>query len=277
MAILTRTALLAGLLILSTACVRSPTMVDFTEPSIAVHAVLAAGGDSATVLITRPSFTGPSLEQIRGSPVTDAQVRLVHNADTVALGFNIAAGSYSARVPNGVQAGVTYELLVTVPGQAPIRGTTRVPLALQILEPSPSADPPVLQLAQSSTGLRTRWSTTETGLVELRLAMDRSDCDANIETPGRVYTVIGIGVERVWLWGTDTLTVAPASVRCPEALVGRYTARFVVTVYEASFTAYMKELFRGSMLQQASFGVTGANGVFGAASTVAIPVVLEVQ
>jgi hypothetical protein len=286
MAILTRAALLVALL--ANGCERSPTLIDVAQRSIAMHALLIAESDSATVLLTRPARATGQLGSARTEPVVNAHVRLVHGADTIflsstrgcvrTLGMDADtaanAGCYSGRVPGGVRPGGTYGLLAIVPGEAPIHGTTRVPVPPQILEPDPTAEPPVLSLrgrGPSPTALTTRWSGAEPrARTELRFVTDPGDC-ISIEQPHQRWGPY------VAVIGADTVTVM-ASTSCGQRLLaGRYAARLVVTVYDENYTRYLTatdELLRHLTTQA---GITGALGVFGAAASSAVPVVLLAQ
>lgn len=288
MAILTRVTLAAALLLAGSGCRRSPTMFELTERSIAVHAVLGAGSDSATVLLTRP--LGPNEWNSTGTmPVTNAQVRLVHDSDTVLLAGTspcrwttydepptTTTGCYTAQVTGGVRAGATYELLVNIPGEEPIHGSTRVPFPPVILVPAASAPPPVLRMRHRTlppTLLTARWSGADADMrTEVRFALDRDDCFAFIARPDR-----HIGSGHIAVTGVDTATVTAVAGHCGPPDADSYTARFVVTVYDRSYTRYRERLGLSTHPSRTSVGLTGAFGVFGAAATSATPVVLTLQ
>jgi hypothetical protein len=281
MAILTRTPLVASLLLASSGCERAPTNVDVTAHSITVHAVLSAGSDTATVLVTRPSPQRKAHQPSGTLPVKNAHVRLVHGADTVVLsstrscwsnvGEVTAAGCYAAHVPGGIRAAATYELLVNIRGEEPIHGSTRVPPPPLILEPAESAAPPVLRMTPP-TVLTARWSGADAdSRTELRFAADRADCTAFIARPDGDAGFLHIAVT-----GPDTATVI-AAVHCGQPPADSYAARFVVTVYDDSYTRYAERLGESSQPSRTSVGLTGAFGVFGAAASSATPVVLTMQ
>ena len=284
MAILTRAAVIVALAY-SFGCQRSPTLIDATQRSIAVHAVLVAGSDSATVLVTRP----PSWQPIMTQPIANAHVRLVHGSDTVVALNNAracvriaelaatSAGCYAALLPGGVRAGATYELLVNIAEETPIRGITRVPEPLQLLEPAASAEPTVLLLAQpnrSATPVTARWSgAAPEARTELRIVTDRSDCVVRAARGEESWWWSGL--DHVVVTGVDSATVRVAHLQCSQPLAERYAAHLVVTVYDESYSRYVT--WNDESPATVSAGLTGAYGVFGAAASNAVPLVLTVE
>jgi hypothetical protein len=290
MAILTRAAFAVALL-MSFGCQRSPTSIDVARGNISVHAVLVAGSDSVTVLVTRPVTAVDELPPGLTQPVENAQVLVVHGADTVVAasgaraclrttrpypfpggsshGDTLSAGCYAARLPGGVRAGETYALIVNVPGEKSIRGTTRVPFPPQILEPAASSEPPVLRIGMGATALTARWSGAGADTrTELRFVTDRSDCVTFVEQrPWSDHVVAGIGA--------DSATVMAMSIQCDQPPTDRYAARLVVTVYDDSYSRYATR--DDESIPSFSAGITGAFGVFGAAANSATPVVLAAQ
>jgi hypothetical protein len=286
MAILRRAAVCTAALLVSVGCERAPTMFDVNERSIAVHALLVAASDTASVLITRPSSEVTSWDPMGTSGITDALVRLIQSNDTITLsgtrvcmrsfgGEMQSQGCYTAHVPNGILGGALYELLVSIPGEALIRGTTRVPFPAAIIEPNASAEPPVLRMRNPTlppTSLPARWTAASAqARAELRFATERSDCVATIAPPEG-----DIGFDHIAVIGTDTATVTAASVHCAQPLATSYAARLVLTVYDESYSRYL-ETIGTKRVRHAAVGLTGALGVFAAAANTATPVVLTRQ
>jgi hypothetical protein len=285
MAILRRAPLCTAALLVSVGCERAPTTFDVNERSIAVHAVLVAAFDTVSVLITRPSSNVTPWELMGTSGITNAVVRLIQSNDTIALsgtrgcmrsfeGEMRLDGCYSAHVPSGIRAGAWYELLVSVPGETPIRGTTRVPFPADIVEPNASAEPPVLRMRTPTlppTSLKARWGASAQARAELRFVTDRSDCVASIAPPER-----DVGLDHIAVIGTDSATLTAASVHCSEPLAASYAARLVLTVYDESYSRYL-ETIGTRRVRHTAVGLTGALGVFGAAANTAMAVVLTRQ
>jgi hypothetical protein len=127
----------------SAGCLRDPEPILPILESVAVHALLDAGGREAVVLVTRfpPGATQPV-------PVTDAEGAVGRGGDPAALvsdpgapcrfeaGAAVASGCYRASLPEPVAPGDEWWLRVTLAGGETARGEVRVPLAPEIREPA---------------------------------------------------------------------------------------------------------------------------------------------
>ncbi|MGH7462086.1 MAG: hypothetical protein ACREMA_13830, partial [Longimicrobiales bacterium] len=261
------------------ACEPEPTSVEFTGTRLMVHALLHAGADTVSMLVTRvrgewPGSEAPSI------PVTNAHVRLIQTPDTFTLvtgrgcvsvsglpdKSDLNNGCYSAVLAGGVRAGALYELEIDIAGEPPVRGSVRVPEMPVFLAPAPG-----IELPSGTPPVFVRWSYPETSpFVELRLRANRPQCNAAITTPSDASP-------RSWLMftGVDSATVG-ANVTCDDTAMEREAARLTVTVYDTAYTRFFRLHFRAEALhlRDAAVGITGAIGVFGAAASASIPVVV---
>jgi hypothetical protein len=270
-------------------CAPDPTLLEFKDESVQVHALVLAGSDTASIIVLRGRRTSSinSIEYV--DPVTDAMVRLVHAGDTVVLlrgrqcvraslpgpfpdTTRLREGCYSAAIVGSIQAGETYELRIDVPGEAPIYGSARVPGAPVIQSPGAGAE---LQIDTTSTGfgrvlspVLVRWAHPEPSrYVTLRLQADRAGCGIRIAQPGE----LGYRIAAVEAVGVDTATVGAIGSGCRTG----DPARLMVTVFDTAYARYIR-LARGDAMRwrDAAAGLTGALGVFGAAASAELPVIL---
>src|SRR5690606_28245897 len=131
---------------------REPTPLDAVPEMIAVHALLVAGQDAASVLLTRPDRHDPG--GTSADPVPGASVRLIRGEQSIELvpggdcaqrfgsstEPDLSAGCYTGAVPGGIVPGARYELEVTLPGGGTITGATTVPEPPTLLAPAPGAE-----------------------------------------------------------------------------------------------------------------------------------------
>jgi hypothetical protein len=291
MEVLMRTTSLLLVLLGLTACAPEPTLIELQEGAIQVHAIVHAGSDttSVTVMRGRRSTTGADdFDYI--DPVTNAMVRLVHAQDTTVLvqgrmcihsffpgqspgTTRLNNGCYSAAVSGGIRVGTTYELRIDVPGEAPIFGSARVPAPVIIQSPSAGTE---LQIDTTSSSfvvyspVLVRWAHPEQSqYVTLRFQADRAQCELHIAQPGQFGSRIG-AVETV---GVDTVSVQLFGSEC--GTTQREPARLIVTVFDTAYTRYVRLLQEDAVrLRDAAAGITGALGVFSAAASASVPVVL---
>lgn len=128
---------------------RDAVGIEGMEMQYGVHSMLVAGADSASVLVLRYPPAPPPF-QVGWEEVTDASVRLVVGADTIALALGASCAStfysnahvarcYRAAVPGGIAPGASYGLLVDIPGFGRITGATRIPEPPVIVSPAEGA------------------------------------------------------------------------------------------------------------------------------------------
>ena len=122
-----------------------------------------------------------------------------------------------------------------------------------------------------SSLLLARWSAAGAiARTELRLVAERRDCTVSIWSWGSGH---------IALMDADTAFVIATSVQCDQPPAQTYSARLVVTVYDESYTRYTEHEWFTDVDQKraTNVGLTGAFGVFGAAASSAVPVVLSRQ
>jgi hypothetical protein len=279
-----------SVLLLVVACAREPTAFEYTEANNAVHAVLTAGSQVASVLITR---FHPGTRETRR--LSGARVHLIHGTDTLRLVElptdpdqslavsgtppPTAPGHYTARVPGGVHAGERYELFVQFPDGGTARGAAVVPHAPRIVAPGTDTRIPVRNNGKpdrDSTGGTTvlrpvieipvRWHPPSgVGRVELALGVDAvyrggtrvSGAGCTLRTP----VGFDVGMQ-------DSSTVRVYEMACTEGNVpvrwDSVIARLAVTAYDTAYARYAKEVLEGTSVRwsHSSAGLTGARGVF---------------
>jgi uncharacterized protein DUF4249 len=278
------------LLLMGAACQPESTPLDLSVSRLVVHALLQAGADTVRVSVSRTK-PNPREDEAHSDPVSNASVRLVHLADTFALlpgrpcilyellPASLNAGCYSATLPQGVRAGAMYELLVDIPGETVVHGRSRVPTVPALLTPAPGSELPFsvpigpgypIDLRYLRNPFLVHWSAPEPHRwAEIRLPSDQPGCATALHSPATQYG------ELVEVTGVDTATMA-LSVSCGGAAPARQNGRLILTTYDSAYSRFAILNFqrKSVRLTDASIGVSGALGVFGAAATVSIPVVL---
>lgn len=288
-------------------CFRESDIIDIDDDAVAVHAMLQAGADSAVILITRADddlLTPPDYR-----PVTGAQVRLIHGADTTWLVevearscvFNagsapvtVGAGCYRAELPGPIASGQDYSLEIVLPNGDRVTGATRVPSAPEILRPAAGAriptacghgelcfgrevqGPPfVLPVARFPV----RWSQPPTaGRAQVVVSPHRVVFDG-VEYSGDSCFLgsrnpLGTLV-------TDSIDWPVPNISCGAEPLS--PARFdsiitdvVVTALDPGYERYLETVLEGSSVRASSVreGLDGAYGVFGAAAASSRRIVL---
>ncbi|HET9984662.1 MAG TPA: hypothetical protein VFQ38_13790 [Longimicrobiales bacterium] len=294
MALLTRSAL-AALLVAALGCdiIPPPTEPEQTGWQLQVHAVLLAGADSATVLLTRVRGSGDG-SGIRREAVAGASVRLSGGGVVAELtagaagaacggGFpgsppdsSLSAGCYAARIAGGVRAGEPYELRIDLPDGESVLGRTVVPPVPPLLSPGPGVTIRVPRYGSSSPEdpVALDWLAAPGSRVEAAVN-PAPGCEAWISAEGSSYGTYSV-----------VLTAAPPADLRVNGLFcrgpvppGEYPAELVLTVFDSTYTRYARETLGVDQLpaERAAAGITGAVGVFASAAQARIPVSLAVK
>lgn len=283
-------------------CIRDadPFTVD-TRP-LQVHAVLQAGADSATVLLSRPASDRHSY-----LPVSGAEVYLSHDGGAVRLSehgggaacavsgrtpIGTGLGCYTGALPEPVQPGPVYALEVVLPGGARVTGRTTVPEQLQLTAPEPGVAYAVeCAPAQYFSQCRSDFSDEPPyGFVPLAVitlqwesAPDGSLVEAlfrpvRVVKDGTAYPGGACEVEPPTLFRAAAASRGSVrwpvhSIYCsgPIDVIGWDTIYMAATVavYDSAYATYM-DAVRGrdaARVQSVSAGLEGALGVFGAVNT----------
>jgi hypothetical protein len=284
--------LVAALLVLASACTRDPARFEYTEASVAVHAVLQAGSEQATVLITRFQPGGVPLQG-----VSDAEVRLLRGAETLRLtpatadeagcprsvgtepATDAIPGCYAARVPHGIRSGERFELWIELPGGGSVHGRATIPDAPELRAPTEQARL-VLDARTPPSGTPSG-AVRELGTVEVRwtplAAGTRLEVGISAGPPASGApqgTVCAVGAPRVASPGSVGSTGLPIfAVGCmrdgtPERW-DSLEARVLVTAFDTAYARYAAQVIgQESILRShAAAGLSGAYGVFAGAAT----------
>ncbi|HEX8362166.1 MAG TPA: DUF4249 family protein [Longimicrobium sp.] len=275
-------------------CTDATAPVRATEENVAVHAVLAAGTDTASLLLTRFD-PAASQDEPRFHRVPGASVRLLRGADTLWLreapaGFSdcntdarepgeieeIGRGCYAAVVPDGLRAGDRYELRVTLADGTTIRGAATIPGAPDILAPATARvvavrTPESPLFLKNSTAFPVRWRIhAGTGRVEIGVVRPQAYRDGR--PLARVACHLQPGPLPADLVRTDSVTHQVVSASCSRGgEIVRWdsiSTRLVLTAYDTAYARYAREVLGGSVrATRASAGVEGAFGVFAGAAS----------
>ncbi len=286
MAVLMRRALIgmAAFAIAGCGLVRDPVAVD-VDGSIQVHSLLVAGAPMAAVLITRVDPNGSSASfDVPARPVENASVMLIRGGDTltlvggaaggeacVATGFgspddpaDFATGCYAGPVPDGIEAGATYELRVVLPSGGEVEGSVVVPEPPHLITPEPGTmlgDP-----------FHVRWAGLPDRRIDIHVDPHPDGCRAWLNTREGFGATASLAFIDV-----DSAAVRVAFLECDEPTDTPFPADVVLTVYDAPFSHYMT-LGSGSIgVENASVGITGAYGVFAGAAQDRVEVTLAAQ
>ena len=305
MAVVRRLGWLAALLG-AASCEPDAAPLDPQKYGAAVHAMLHAGSDTASVLLMRY----PPLDERRPAlegRITGAQVRIVHGTQMATLaeapaGFpdcvreeihrffhQLTAaqpGCYAARLPGPIRPGARYELEAELPGGARVRGATVVPELPEILSPSNRARFVVRDSGQSSSTGRpvvlsvpVEWQPAGGGVYDVNLVIDRgfrggtrlagSGCIPEAHL-GLTRGVRGRSTE-IRLWDIDCYE-GSQNVAWDSA-----HARVLVTAFDTAYARYLADTAPGResvRWNRATAGVQGALGAFAAAATAAREITL---
>jgi hypothetical protein len=261
-----------------------PTYIGGDPGQLVVHAILAAGDDSATVVVARVGVR-------EAEPVAGAQVRIVGGGGTTVLPAasqvtihtcrpvpEVPAhtpwpetGCYTAALPGGVQAGAEYRLEVDLPSGERVRGRTVVPAAPVLHAPHDRLRLPLREtewgILRSVSPFTLRWTAGEAVSVrgESRRGWVRDAevlCGASVQRDDDVPVTgppdsVRLAVEVMGCVAPpDNRTVRPDSVE----------VRVSVTAYDSAYVTYFREVEGGIPLEHASRGLEGAFGLFASAA-----------
>jgi len=286
-----------ALLVLGAGCLREPDPITFSEPSLAVHGLVLAGGTQVRVSLMR-AFTGEELP-------TDATVMLESGGTTITLApvadpadpgcygtsglptAVVARSCYGAVLPQPVAAGTTWQLRATVSSGELVTGTTRVPAAPTVVRPAARERVP---FTASGDGYATpaqipvEWQTAGAPRVEVGLGEGRPYRGGQLLQDARCILIVDHGAAAVnqpsgsrvlLLQGVYCFPATPQPQPQPVAWDSVATD-VVVTAYDsayAQFALHGESFSRGS----ASAALQGAYGVFGSAATTRREIVIVAQ
>ena len=305
---LTRGAWILGIAVAAAACFRADDPIEVDETAIHVHAVLQAGADTATVVITRPG-SYETFDYVL-VPVTGASVRLIRGADTTELlpradggcvtfgrtPLGNGDGCYDATFAAPIQVGEEWELDITLADGVRITGATRVPTAPTITAPAageeftvrcqgeydciPMWDPFVEPPQRAALGLIPMGWIKPAGADYIQFGLDvRRVAGAASNTICQFYPE---PLYDPFQTSRDTLSWPIYGLDCHQRgtrLVQPWDSMFVdVVVSTASeeYSEYERAVFSGQSVRfdAVRAGVEGAYGVFGAMASARQPVVL---
>lgn len=282
------------------ACERAPNPVDYSEPSAAIHAVVAAGSPVVGVLVTR--FTPGSESPV---PVSGAEVVFSRSGSTFTAREepgNVAAchgsllveftevypGCYAAAVPDGVKTGDRWSVVVRFPTGEIATGEVVVPSPPSLLEPAAGARVPVgnfgIQVNNPGGGAvprlatyRVRWTSpsprpprSELSLLAQRVFVGNRiipgrNCDLEF-APGPGTDVSGEQDVNVHVYRAECHDPASST---PEPLHwDSVEVSVAVANYDSAYARYAREVTGAESVQRnrAAAGVHGALGLFAGAA-----------
>lgn len=268
-----------------------PTPLEFDRTFISLHAVLVSGEERAAVLLTRATPSDVAYLPHRVEPVPGATVLLSGAGQTFVLQPSNAApdacgrselphpslspACYVATIPGGIRAGVSYTLEATLPDGGQVHGEATIPAppAVRTSEPNP-----ILVTASFGTGqdeqeaVAVSWDPLPArGVTTLSIRLEDRDCEVWVRT-GEASAVASLDVT-----GRSSIGVRAQQVFCIDGPAeGTHAARLRVVHYDDSYSAYLATTDDASTpVEQLSWGLTGAAGVFAGAgaSDIAVTVV----
>lgn len=283
-----------GLLLLA-ACERAPDPVSYTEPTVAVFSVVAAGSQTVGVLVTR--FTPGDATPL---PVSGAVVTFSRGATTLtaaagpgsgvacfgatAAGFAEAdAGCYAAAVPGGVRSGDVWRLNVRFPTGETAAGEAVVPIPPTLIEPAAGAhvgvrnfgimtpDPGTGAITPLAT-LRVRWDApadqprTELSLRPVRAFTNgRAIPGSSCAFQSTADPELDVGSARdVPVRVYEAACSDPASASPQPLHWDSLEATLAVAHYDTAYARYVREVTDAEAVirSHAAAGVHGALGLF---------------
>lgn len=265
---------------------REPTPLDAVPELIAVHAILVAGQETASVLVTRANPHDPALTW--ADPVPDASVRLIRGEQSIELvpggdceqrfgvpgEADLSAGCYTGAVPGGIVVGARYGLEATLPGGGTITGATTVPEPPTLVAPAPGAEIEmrVLPELEPAPFVATWRADPPNRRMEVGLLADRQECVAMLREDS-----YGSSTHYLDVTGAASATLRTGLVECGEGVPARLDARLVLAIYDANYSEYARVALEDVYAvpgNKAGVGLRGAAGVFGSAALASVPVVL---
>jgi hypothetical protein len=298
MAILMRVArpgCAAAAVLALTACefVRSPTAITLTEDRVMVQSVLLAGDSTARALLRLvPATSGPfdPFTVPEWIPIADATVRLVIDGDTIPMTARLDAsanpcltgpvhenspagdllpGCYIGTVPDGIESGGTYDLIVDLPARGRVHGRTLVPGAPVILAPAAGTRIEVAATVPGTAPTFTvEWVESSASRdAELGVASRDEECTAHI--------MDGSGFPGFGFLPVSGQTSAELSVllQCTGPIQSDVPGDIVLTTFDSVYSRYARAVRENHRMIDAVAGFTGpAIGVFGSAASARQPV-----
>jgi len=289
------------------ACERAPDPVDYSEPSAAIHAVIAAGSPVVGVLVARFTPGSESPVPVSGADVTFARGEATFAAredpgnGPACFGSLLAGlaeaypGCYAAPVPGGVATGDRWSVVVRFPTGEIATGDLVVPSPPWLLEPAARARVPVQNFGIRLTGpgtstvqrlasYKVRWTLpsprpprSELSLFALRVfvgdrMIEGRNCDLEF-APGPETDVSGAQEVTVAVYRAECRD--PASPT-PEPLHwDSVEVRVAAANYDTAYARYVREVTGAESVRRnhAAAGVRGALGLFAGAAPAARTVV----
>lgn len=281
-------------------CVRDPDPFTVETDQLAVHLVLVSGSDSVLAMIEYP-----------GNPAEDADVQLIRDADTTSLHFSESAcgegfgapatmGCFRALLPEPVQPGATYDLEIRTSDGELVTGRTAVPLPLSVTSPDPGArvevhcdgpdtchaghlDQPPFFIPVAEIAVRWAEPASSDRLFGyVRHVRTFLDGETYEEENGCRLGYLGgyaFAGNQNTTAAEDSMVVAVPNIQCPGPLSpGRFDsihAEIRLHHWDPAYSAYLEALAEsGNSVRDASYGLDGAWGVFGASALTTVPVTL---
>ena len=282
---------------------RADTPVGADPDQLLVYSVLRAGGDTVQVLVTR---LGTDPVRPGSAGVSGARVELSGGGVRIRLaeapgGFRpctellvgpaqavIEPGCYAAVLPGGVRVGERYDLAIELPGGAAVHGGTTVPPPPALLRPVEGTHVPFAWsgFLGDAGPVRVAWERPESGVLMLGARAGRLWRGGVAASPGQCQVIlvttdftglVGFPVEAPG----DSMTARAILQGCEAGSLGTSSPppdsveAFVdATAADSAFARYARVSSDGVAQSRASFGITGAYGVFGSATRTARRVVL---
>lgn len=274
-------------------CGEATAPIHPAEASVAVHAVLAAGTDTARVLLTR--YDPDALADVRFSGISGAAVRVARAGDTIQLpeapaGFRdcdfdpfqpdtnepAGPGCYGGIVPGGLREGERYALRITLPGGGSVSGTATIPARPEILAPAAGRVVPVRLPDGPVTGgpgssFPVRWKAPDAGRVEIAIVRPQAFRD------GRALTGVLCRVQQGplpdELIESDSVLHQVVSAFCSRGGEGvrwdSISVVMMVTAYDTAYARFARDVVSKESVRRgrATAGLDGAYGVFAGAAS----------
>jgi|GEM_PF-1768071 len=303
MELLRRTLAAAGLAALCACSLTRPDSPVGVDPDqLLVYSVLRAGVDTVQVLVTR---LGTSAGRPGSAGVSGARVELSGGGVHVQLaeapgGFRpctellvgpgqavIEPGCYAAVLPGGVRAGERYDLAIELPGGT-VHGGTTVPPPPALPRPVEGTHVPFTWngFLGEAGPVRVAWETPESGVLMLGARAGRLWRGGAATPPGQcqvhLVTTDYTGLDGVPVGAPgDSATTRVLLDGCVAGALGTSSpppdsleAFIDAIAADSAFARYVRVSSEGVAQSRASFGITGAYGVFGSATRTARRVVL---
>jgi hypothetical protein len=291
-------------LLLGAGCSRAPAIFDYTEEHVALHAVVAAGMPTVSVLVTRFTPEDGALH-----PVSGVELQLLTGSDTLRFP-EVAPGAggcrpevfaasqhacYRVTVPGGVRAGGSYTLRGRFPNGQVATGTIRVPEIPTLLVPSQAIRVDVRNRGEvrieqvgnfralaALASFPVRWTRPEgAARMEVTLGAGTVFRGGQRVSGAQCFLIQTGGAERDVI-ALDSLTLALFEVSCRQG--GNFLAwdsihaRLAVTAFDTAYARYADGVLNSRReairAPQVSAGIQGVLGVFAGAAAATRDVML---